>query len=80
VQQFLAKKTFLSSSEWLLAVPYSENQPQGACFATMDDIKSNATAELGRFQKKPSASVSNNGRIDGASVCVRKGPSLEVIR
>ena len=34
----------------------------------------------GRFQKKPSAGVSNNGRIDGASVCARKGPTLKVIR
>jgi len=32
------------------------------------------------FQKKPSTGVSNNGRIDGASVCVRKGPTLKVIR
>jgi len=34
----------------------------------------------GRFQKKPSAGASNNGRIDGASVCVRKGSTLKVIR
>ena len=33
-----------------------------------------------RFQKKPSAGASNNGRIDGANVCVRKGPTLKVIR
>jgi hypothetical protein len=43
---------------------------KGMHFATMEDIKSNATAKLQRFQKKPSASASNNGRIDGASVCV----------
>ena len=34
----------------------------------------------GRFQKKPSTSASNNGRIDGASVCERKGPIMKVIR
>ena len=33
----------------------------------------------GRFQKKPSAFASNNGRIDGASVCVRKGPTSKLI-
>ena len=34
----------------------------------------------GRFQKKPPASASDNGRIDVASVCVRKGLTLKVIR
>ena len=34
----------------------------------------------GRIQKKPSAGASNNGRVDGASLCVRKGPTLKVIR
>ena len=44
----------------------------------------------GRFQKKPSAEASNNGRIDGTSMCVcvcvcvcvraRKGPTLKVTR
>jgi len=34
----------------------------------------------GRFQKKPFAGASNNGRIDGARVCVCKGPTLKVIR
>ena len=34
----------------------------------------------GGFQKKPSADASNSGRIDGANVCVRKGPTLKVIR
>ena len=33
-----------------------------------------------RFQKKPSTGASNNGTFDGASVCVRKGPTLKVIR
>jgi len=34
----------------------------------------------GGFQKKPSTGASNNGRIDGASVCVHKGPTSKVIR
>jgi len=38
----------------------------------------------GRVQKKPSTSAANDGRIDGASVCVcvcaRKDPTLKVIR
>ena len=33
----------------------------------------------GRLQKKPSAGASNNGRIDGACVCVRKGPTSKLI-
>jgi hypothetical protein len=31
-------------------------------------------------KRSPPASASNSGRIDGASVCVRKGPTLKVIR
>jgi hypothetical protein len=47
----------------------------------MENIKSNATAELRKIKKKkPSASASNNGRIDEASVCARKGPTLKVIK
>jgi len=34
----------------------------------------------GRFQKKTSAGASNDGRINGASVCVRKGSTLKVTR
>jgi hypothetical protein len=34
----------------------------------------------GRFQNKPSASASNNGRINVANVCVHRDPSLKVIR
>ena len=41
-----------SRSEWLLAVLYSENGPQGGAFRTLEDIKSNATAELRKVQKK----------------------------
>jgi hypothetical protein len=43
---------------------------RGALFTTMEDNKWNATAESGRFQKKPSAGDFNNGRMVGASVCV----------
>jgi hypothetical protein len=42
------------------------------CFATAEVIKSNVMAEIGRFQNNPSAGVSNNGRIDGASVYALK--------
>jgi hypothetical protein len=34
----------------------------------------------GKFPKKPSTGVSNNCRVDGASVSSRKGPTLKVIR
>jgi len=50
---------------------------KGTRFATMEDIKRRPNS--GRFQKKPSAGASNNGRIDGASVCVSKGHTLKVI-
>jgi hypothetical protein len=46
----------------------------------MEDMKSNATAELRKIQKKPSAGAPNNGRTDGASVFVRKCPTLKAIR
>ena len=53
---------------------------KGKRFASMEDIKSNATAELRNIPKKPSAFASNNGRIDGASVYVLNGPTLKVNR
>jgi hypothetical protein len=40
---------------------------KGRRFTTTEDIKSNVMAELRKFQKKPSAGTSNNGKIDGAS-------------
>ena len=43
---------FGSRSEWLLAVPYSEMGLKGTHFATMEDIKSNATAELWKIPKE----------------------------
>ena len=41
-----------SRSEWLSAVPYSENVLQGDAFRTMEDIESNATAELRKIPKE----------------------------
>ena len=41
-----------SRSEWLSAVPYSENGPQGDAFRTMESIESNATAELRKIPKE----------------------------
>ena len=49
-------------------------------FSNMQDIKSNSTAELRKIPKKLSAGASNIDRIDGASMGVRKGPTLKVIR
>jgi hypothetical protein len=59
-----------SRSEWLLAVPYSENGPQGDTFHNHGRQRMRRPNSR-RFQKKSSAGASNNGRIDGASVCVR---------
>ena len=85
VQQFLAGKSIpvitqppyspdLAPNDfWLF--PTLKMGLNGTRFATMEDIKSNATAKLRKIQK-PSASASNNGRIDGASVCAH-GSYLE---
>ena len=43
-----------SRSEWLPAVPCSENVPQGDAFHIMEDIESNATAELRKIPKEAS--------------------------
>jgi hypothetical protein len=51
-----------------LAVPYSENGPQGVAFHNHGRHWMRRP-NSGRFQKKPSAGASNNGKI--ASVCVR---------
>jgi hypothetical protein len=45
VQQFLLLPNHYTL-RMTLAVPYSENGPQGNLFASLEDIKSNATAEL----------------------------------
>jgi hypothetical protein len=54
------RKTFLSSpttvlcgsrSEWVLAVPYSENLAQAGDLVTLEDIKSNVTTEFRKISK-----------------------------
>jgi hypothetical protein len=35
-----------------VTLPYRENGPEGACFASKENIKSNATAELQKIPKK----------------------------
>jgi hypothetical protein len=45
---------------------------KGPRYATSEGITSNATVNSAGFEKRPSAGVSNNGRIDEASVCARK--------
>jgi len=44
---------------------------KGTRFANMEDIKSNAMAELRKIPKKSSAGASNNDNIDG-EVCEGK--------
>jgi len=89
VQQFLTEKSIpvitqppyspdLAPSDFL-TVPYSENGPQGAAFRNHGRHRMRRPNSR-RLQKKPSAGASNNGRIDGASVCARKGSTLKVIR
>ena len=53
---------------------------KGTCFATMEDIKSNATAELRKIPKEAAFNNVRIVRINGASVCERKDPALKVIR
>jgi hypothetical protein len=50
----------------------------GTCFVTMGDFKSNTTAYFRKIPKEAFRWCFNNGRIDGASVCVRKGRTLKV--
>ena len=76
-----------SRSEWLSAVPYSENGPKGGAFRTMEDIKSNATAELRKIPKEAFRQRFQHWQDRWSScvcvfVCVRvrKGPTLKVIR
>jgi hypothetical protein len=61
-----------------LTVPCSENGPQGDTFCFHGGHK--IECDGGRFQKKLSAGVLNNIKIDEASVHVRKGPALKLIR
>jgi hypothetical protein len=81
VQQFLAEKDI----PVIIQPPYSPDLAwsdfwlftslkmglKGICFLTMEDIKSSATANSGRFQKKSSAGVSNHDNIKGTRVRAR---------
>jgi hypothetical protein len=81
VQEFLAEKDIptvtqapyppgLAPSDfWLF--PTLKMTLNGIYFATMEVIKSNVTGKLQEIKKKKSSTcASNNGEIDGASVCV----------
>jgi len=63
-----------SRSEWLSAVPYSENGPQGDAFRTMEDIESNATTELRKIPKEAFRQCIQQWQDRWSKcVCVRKG-------
>ena len=69
-----------SRSERLSAVPYSENGPQGDAFRTMEDIESNATAELRKIPKEAFRQCIQQWQDRwGKCVLVRKGLTLKVI-
>jgi hypothetical protein len=53
---------------------------KGTYFSTLEDIKSTAKAELQKILKKLPTGASNHDRIDGASLCEHKGPTLNVFR
>jgi hypothetical protein len=53
---------------------------KGMHFATMEDIKSNATAKLWKIPNEAFHQCFHHGRIDVACVCERNGPTLKVIR
>ena len=89
VQQFLAEKSIpvitqppysldLAPSDFRL-FPVLKICLKGTRFAPWRTSNRMRRPNSGRFQEKPSTSASNNGRIDGASVCVRKGLTLKVI-
>ena len=68
-------------SEWLSAVPYSENVPHGDAFRTMEDIESNATAKLRKIPKEAFRQCIQQWQDRWSKcVCVRKGLTLTVIR
>ena len=70
-----------SRSEWLSAVPCSENMPQGDAFRTMEDIESNATAEIRKIPKEASRQCIQQWKDRWSKcVCVGKGLTLKVIR
>jgi hypothetical protein len=78
VQQFLAEKNITQPPYFLDLAPSAfclfptmKRSFKGDMFHNHGGQQSNAMAELQRFQKKPSASASNNGRIDGVCAHVR---------
>ena len=71
--QILLRVTFGCSLLWKWASRGCVSQP----WRTSNRMQ---CLNSGGFQKKPYTGASNNGRIDGASVCVHKGPTLRVIR
>jgi hypothetical protein len=75
--------------EWLLAVPYSENEPalRGHISQPWRAWNRMRRRNFARFQQKSSAGASTSGRTDGkARVCLcvweraSKCPTLKVIR
>jgi hypothetical protein len=66
------------SDFWLF--PTQKIGLKGTRYTTMGDLDRMWWPNSGRFPKKPSAGASNNGRINGASVCACKGPTLKMIR
>ena len=63
-----------------LVFPYSENRPQGDAFCNHGGHQIDCDGRNPEDSKEPSAGASNSARIDGASVCARKGLTLKVIR
>jgi len=91
VQQFLAEKSIpvvtqppyspdLAPSDfWLF--PALKMRLKGTRFATMEDIKSNATAELRKIPKEAFCRCFQQWQDRWSKcVCVRKDPTLKVIR
>jgi hypothetical protein len=66
-----------SSNFWLF--PSLKMGLKWTRFETVEDMKSNSTAELRKIPK-PSAGASNIGLIDGASTYVLKSSTLKVIK
>jgi hypothetical protein len=62
-------RTLRTSLQWLLAVPHSENGPQGGHVSQQWTILNRKRRpNSGRFQQKFSAGTSNSGRNNRASV------------